>query len=596
MLANVDTDTQPKRRTKRKKGGGKGRKPLQGKKLPKGKGEVKGSASSKYHGGPWPGGVNPEEEIRAFIVWEENTLFHSEELSKFNPFFSSYLSQLKEARVDHDILPLSVKDFGALRQKHNAGADQDNTYVESEVRSYLANAAVRRASDVHIDIFQGHGEIRLRVDGQMVRLQETRSEIANRILSVAFSFCDVGQSSYNKTDFLSGRFEAKHLPEGVQGIRLETGPHHQGHWMALRLLWETQKIEGELPVVLQTLGFSEQNAKALSVVSELPSGLNIFSGPTGSGKTTTLKHMLEATATNRPDLQITTLEDPPEVVIEGTRQLKITATEADKREDAFEKMLRTVLRANPDVVMVGEVRGPRSAGLVLDTAMTGHLMYTTLHSTGSFNILERLSRMLGKYDKCPPMEALTSLCNNNIISSLIFQRLTPTLCKHCKVKLMDKLDEMSPGRILNLLAAYKLEEAKDILAQFNKGTKADKLAKKHEEVLENIHIHNSEGCEKCIGTGVHGRTVLAEVVLTDAELYGWIKENGVTYARQQWLKSDKRHGLNGGQTIQGHARQKIQQGLVDPTQVEQRIGNIAHDYFIADDRLDLWEVELMGLE
>ncbi len=544
----------------------------------------------------WPADVEPSPSLQPFIVWQGRDLYISEEVYERDPFLATYTSRLKEAGYDFKSYWLKIQKFAEVRQKVNAGAEADKTYIESEIIGYLSKAIEQRASDVHIEIYKNHATIAFRVDGLLRVVQELRVEVAKGIVSVLYgTWCDVGEGTYAEHTFQSSRVSDEKVPDGLHGIRIERGPHHQGQFMVLRLLWYNDQGQKSLQDQLQIRGFSESNISTIRAVCERPEGLNISAGPTGSGKSTTIRDILESIFAVRPEQQVTTIEDPPEAPIRGARQLPVVDNDAISRDNAFEERIKTAMRADPDILMVGEIRGPRTAALAIEASLTGHLVYTTIHASSTFGILTRLARLLAKHDKDTPSNVLRDICDHTLISSLAFQRLCPVLCDSCKLSLLDKPQMLSPGRILGILAAYNPNESQALLEQFKSGRAIESMMSEHEESLKGVCVTDPKGCEKCSGTGIHGRVVLAEVIATDVQLFNWVKEKGVDFARQRWIADRARHGSSGGQTIQAHAREKVKTGFIDPYHAELRIGRLMVDQRLEDDRFDNWEVELMGI-
>lgn len=281
--------------------------------------------------------------------------------------------------------------------------------------------------------------------------------------------------------------------------------------------------------IFKNYGYTEEQALILTKAARQPQGMVIFSGPTGAGKSTALKVALEFQAIMYPDKAIYTIEDPPEYPIIGAKQMPVlNANTEGKRESKFAECLRVAMRSDPDILMVGEVRDESTASVAMDAVITGHQMWTTVHSIDVFAIITRLLRFgLKEYD----------LLDEKLLNVLVNQRLLPRLCDNCKTSFNPDL--------LDIDIANTLEPFRDA-----------------------VKLRNDTGCEKCNHTGITGRVIVAEVLEVTEELVEGIKNYGLAAERRKFLNS---------YTIMKHAINRIVHGEVDPRDVVSLVGNIKLD-------------------
>lgn len=329
-----------------------------------------------------------------------------------------------------------------------------------ELEDILDQAYLHRASDVHFEPTKEQMKVRLRVDG---RLQEYHNrynrEQANGLISriKVLSQLDIAETRMPQDGSMIHR-----VGNGVEfDIRVATMPTRFGERVTLRLLGTEAALYD-----LQELGMEEDSLKKFSETIQQPHGLILISGPTGSGKSTTLYAALQKI--NTPDINILTAEDPVEHPIEGISQLQVGV------KVNFAGALRSFLRHDPDVIMVGEIRDGETADIAMKAAMTGHLVFSTLHTNTAAGCIARL-RDLGAE---PYLIASTLL-------AAIAQRLVRKLCGHCKLP-------------------YTIDD--------------EYLEKLKLNVEEAGGLFRPVGCAHCSSTGYHGRIALFETLWIDAEV------------------------------------------------------------------------------
>ena len=339
--------------------------------------------------------------------------------------------------------------------------DQKGLSIISLIDDLVEEAQRLRASDIHIDPQADSVRVRYRIDGVMAdhhTLPKTiHSEVITRIKILSGLRTDEHQSA------LDGRFRLT-IDGTPIDIRVSIAPAYYGENAVLRLLSDKAQ-----DFTLTTLGFSEENQKKILSAIQRPYGMILATGPTGSGKTTTLYTLLKKLST--PEVSIITIEDPIEYSISGINQIQ-----ANTRTGlTFAQGLRSILRQDPNIIMVGEIRDAETAGIAVNTALTGHLLLSTLHTNDAATTLPRLLDM-----KIEPYLIAST------VNIAIGQRLMRKICEHCKKELKFTKEEMK-----------SLHETLPLPA---KGT---------------FRAWRGGGCDACAGSGYRGRLGIHEVMVVD---------------------------------------------------------------------------------
>lgn len=339
----------------------------------------------------------------------------------------------------------------------------------------IAGALKTSASDIHVEPAKDGMRLRYRIDGVLQDVTQLPISafraLLSRIKYLAKLTLDIKDQPQN------GRFSIKSGSKMID-IRVSTLPTMYGENIVMRLL-----VHGLGFLNLDELGFSKNIRKLVDKAIERPAGLIINCGPTGSGKTTTLYAILDHL--NKPGKKIITLEDPVEYRISG-----ITQTQINPRKGLdFATSLKSSLRQDPDILMVGEVRDLQTAEAAISAGMTGHLVLTTLHTNNAVAAMPRLMDLGIK----------PFLLSGNILL-IIAQRLVRKLCLSCRV-------EYKPS----------LEQVKAIKNAFSQNKKFSKI-----KIPDKLY--NSRGCPKCNNTGFSGRTPIAEALKPNKETEKMVKD------------------------------------------------------------------------
>lgn len=431
----------------------------------------------------------------------------------------------------------TVAELAAAR----AADSEDHTHASVQIETavnWFKRAVTRSASDMHLRVFAQHADILFRVHGELVLEQHESADYAEKLATAMYNaMADVADPNFRPTEPQDGRIaDRKHLPEELHSIRIGTSPIEGYFLMVLRFLYRATRTAS-----LQELGYAPVHIETVEAMRRAATGINIVSGPTGSGKSTTLKTVLEALHAEYPGFNILTVEDPPEYPISGAVQIPVVnARGSGGRSEAFAGAIRAAMRLDPDVIMVGEIRDHESAWTAVRAAQTGHRVWTTLHANSAFSLINRMGSTLAG-PSTPLAMVMDLLLDSTVLSGLISQRLVQTLCPYCKRPLREALSDRRrvPAHILHQLAEVM-------------------------PVDEGLIFVRGDGCQKCV-KGIAGRTVVAETVRVTSELLDVVRREGVEQARAHWLR-------NAGWTPLQHALSKVRAGIVDPTMAEAVVG------------------------
>ncbi len=356
------------------------------------------------------------------------------------------------------------------------------------VNSILEHAVYEGASDIHIEPNEKELAIRYRIDGILKLVMNLPKNFQSGVVARIKILANLKIDEHMVPQ--DGRFKTK-LQNDKMAFRVSIIPVYDGEKIVMRLL-----PEGAKPLTLDQLGFQPGVKKTIEGAIKKPNGMILVTGPTGSGKTTTLYSILGIL--NQPGVNISTIEDPIEYRIQGVNQSQINP----KIGFTFASGLRAFLRQDPNIIMVGEIRDQETAEIAVHAAMTGHLVLSTLHTNDAPTTIPRLTDM-----GVPPF--LVSYTTNIVMA----QRLVRKICQYCKKDY--KLDKTS---IDALLKAFDAERITTILKENN-------LLNKDEKNLEEMTFYKGEGCPRCNNSGYKGRIGIYEVLEVNQEIIHKINEH-----------------------------------------------------------------------
>jgi len=418
-----------------------------------------------------PHDVHKIDEIKRYLGSSKIRLIGalSEDILKF--LQSVTTSDGKPAVKIDDLvseLDLDIQQETETEETEEGIDESDNTIIKL-ANQIIRDAYTMGASDIHVEPYQGKQStiVRYRIDGECRKALEIpasyRRALASRLKIMAR--LDIAERRLPQ----SGKIKFIYNQRGIE-LRVEVTPTVGGNEdLVLRILAASE------PLPLNKMNLSEHNLKHLLAIIDKPYGLVLVVGPTGSGKTTTLHSALGHI--NRPERKIWTAEDPVEITQYGLRQVQVHSTIGL----TFANCMRSFLRADPDVIMVGEMRDQETAAIGIEASLTGHLVFSTLHTNSAPETIVRLLDM--------GMDAFNFA---NALLGILAQRLVKTLCSECKEKYHPTKEIYD-----ELVHEYGAE-------WFDK-----KLGIKY---TDNLYIYKPKGCPKCSNTGYKGRTGIHELL------------------------------------------------------------------------------------
>jgi len=341
--------------------------------------------------------------------------------------------------------------------------DEDSDAPIIKLVNLLLSGAIKdRASDIHVEPYSGNLKVRYRIDGILYDILSLPRRIQSPLISRIKIMAKLNIAEKRLPQ--DGRIEIK-IADRLVDIRVSVIPTAFGERVVLRLLDKTSNI-----LKLSDLGMHDERIKLLNKLIKSPYGIILVTGPTGSGKTTTLYAALSTI--NRPEINIITIEDPIEYQMDGVGQIQVNP----KIDLTFAAGLRSIVRQDPDVILIGEIRDRETAEIAIQSSLTGHLVFSTLHTNDAASAVTRLIDM-----------GIEPFLVTSSIVAIIAQRLVRVLCPHCKEVYVP--DEES-------LANLGLDKS----------------------VLKNNTFYRKKGCNLCMQTGFRGRSAIFEILTVDDEI------------------------------------------------------------------------------
>lgn len=332
------------------------------------------------------------------------------------------------------------------------------------VNLMVARAVDSRASDIHIEPFENRLKVRYRVDGVLREVESPPSRLSAAVISriKIMAKLNIAERRLPQDGRIQLRAQGKEID-----LRVSTVPTLWGESVVMRILDKASMV-----LNFEALGFSPHTLKRFLDVLMMPHGIIVVTGPTGSGKTTTLYTAL--LTLNTPERKILTVEDPVEYQLEGINQIQVKP----QINLTFANALRSIVRQDPDVIMIGEMRDLETAGIAVQSALTGHLVLSTLHTNDAAGGVTRLLDM-----------GVDDYLLTSTINGILAQRLVRLLCTHCR--------EPYPAlpELVEEMRLYRFAGAHDTTPK------------------DTITLYKAVGCEQCGGTGYRGRAAIMEFLL-----------------------------------------------------------------------------------
>jgi general secretion pathway protein E len=362
--------------------------------------------------------------------------------------------------------------------------DTSDAPIIKLVNHIISQSIKARASDIHIEPYQDSFKVRYRVDGILYDLLTPPKWIQPALISRIKVMAKLNIAEKRLPQ--DGRLEVKIGSQNID-VRVSTLPTTFGERVVMRLLNKSEEV-----LNLKELGLTSEDHRLFNQLVTQPNGIILVTGPTGSGKTTTLYSVLSSII--KPDINIITIEDPVEYQLKGISQIQVNP----KIELTFARGLRSIVRQDPDVILIGEIRDKETATIAVQSALTGHLVFSTLHTNDSAGAITRLVDI-----------GVEPFLISSSVVAVIAQRLVRVLCDHCK-------EAYTPGAIIESI-----------------GISPDQI-KEHT-------IYQAKGCEKCFNTGYRGRIGIFEIMRLDEGLKNlMLKTYDASQIKQHALKNNMR--------------------------------------------------------
>ncbi len=488
--------------------------------------------------------MDPEQVKSSRIVNnvfpKSKLVFRVTTISEFKQTLDQFYGMAGDSSTVSELLSgLEDGEEGVDITSDDLNAAADNELVKL-VNKIIVDAYHQGASDIHIEPRPGKEKtmVRFRKDGSLAPYIEVPASYRNALCARIKIMCDLDISERRKPQ--DGKIKFKKFGPLDIELRVATIPSAGGvEDIVMRIL-----AAGE-PIPLEKLGILPHNLERLKSVIEKPYGLFFVCGPTGSGKTTTLHSILKTL--NRPETKIWTAEDPVEITQKGLRQVQINR----KAGLDFATIMRAFLRADPDIIMVGEMRDKETVAIGIEASLTGHLVFATLHTNSAPESITRLLDM-----GMDPFNFADALLG------ILAQRLGKRLCTNCKKEYTPTPDEMKSllteycEELLNT-GAFKKDAKANYEAVYKEWVKLY-AADKEKGVFK---LYKPVGCEKCSGTGYKGRVGLHELLVGSDKVKKLIQE----HSRVAAILAT---GLDEGMlTLKMDGIQKVLQGITDMKQI-----------------------------
>ena len=418
------------------------------------------------------------------------------------------------AQIKKDLDDISINILHKLKMQHKV---IDGYYIKSPI-SELVNCIINyaytmQASDIHLEPQEKYLQIRFRVDGKMILIYQLDNKISNYLVSYLklIANLDIAEKRIPQDGKIN--FSSKDVTN--LDIRISTIPIIFGEKIVLRLLGNIQTL-----LSLDNMEFSYTNLNNFKEMIHLSSGLIVITGPVNSGKSTLLYAILNYL--NHTDMNIVTIEDPIELDIQGINQMQVNF----KAGLDWSLALKAILRQDPDIVMIGEIRDDIVAKQAITTALTGHLVLTTLHTTNALGVPARLIDM-----------GVSPMMLSIALTGMTAQRLVRKICPYCKVKYKPQMNSLE-----------SLFLGKDFYV--------------------GMDLYKGSGCEKCNYTGFKGQVAIQEVFQVTDKIRHLISKSDVD------LNLKRMAQMEGFKNLLDDGKSKVLQGITTVQEVWQVINGV----------------------
>lgn len=370
---------------------------------------------------------------------------------------------------------LSLVDF--IKNSADLLTSEESAPIIKFVNTIFYQAIKRKASDIHIETHEKKGEVRFRIDGALIKHIDLDKNVIDLIISriKVISSLDISEKRIPQ----DGRTQVKVAGKNLD-VRVSVLPTYHGERVVLRLLMQAASIPS-----LRELGFDEKTTSEFEELLQFSHGIILVTGPTGSGKSTTLHSFLQQLAS--PEKNIISIEDPVEYDAPHVSQIAVNT----KAGLTFASGLRSILRQDPDIIMIGEIRDSETAHIAIQAAMTGHLVLSTLHTNNATAAITRLSDM-----------GIDKFLITSTLIGVLAQRLVRRLCPVCKRDV-----------------PLSNEDADDL------------------GIAHGLTVAQPKGCVSCHDTGYHGRVAIGEFLMIDDSVRPILKNSENDYEIREIMKA-----------------------------------------------------------
>jgi type II secretory ATPase GspE/PulE/Tfp pilus assembly ATPase PilB-like protein len=497
------------------------------------------------------------EEIRKSVALIDGVLHISDNL-KGEVNLTYLLADLRrKGIVLYEFHPPSI--FEEKYAQLSARCVVNNNEILQLVGKILNTAYQANATDIHLTDVGTYLQVQFRSLGMLCEHTAIEGETGRRLLASIYNTCCDSRDSPAFSNVMQhdGRISnSDYLPKGVHSVRVHAEPEDQlasasgtGTFMTLRLLYDSTAAKGTLEERMTALGFQKIQIMTASSLTQR-GAMVVISGPTGHGKSTFLKHVVESMTEERPERAYVEVSDPPEYPMRNVHQLKVITKQEEygdskARGNAYINKIAGAMRCDTDVLIIGEIRYAEAASSAINAAMSGHPVWSTIHANNAFGIITRLEGLL-REGEVNFRDPLSALCNPNVMAGLEYQRLIAKLCPHCKEQ-------------YGLLSERRRKEAipQNIFDALNSVLDWD-------EIKTRVFVRG-EGCKECKNVGLSGQTVAAEVVELDLNMLSLLRNDKMYEAYKMW--HDK-----GNPSYLEHALSLIRDGIIDPVTATLRLG------------------------
>ena len=404
----------------------------------------------------------------------------------------------------NEVIDIQREDDGSAQQVTEAEVAEDSPIAQT-VNLLLEYAIRSQASDIHIEPREGFVQIRYRIDGVLREVNQLPRNVLGALVSRIKILSNLKIDERRVPQ--DGRFKIK-VAGKQYALRVSTLPIADGEKVVMRILDESNQA-----ITLNDLGYWGHSLKVITEAIAEPNGMVLITGPTGSGKSTSLFSVL--TMLNRPDVNISTVEDPVEYKIPGVNQTQTNV----KAGMTFANGLRALLRQDPNIIMVGEIRDGETANLGVQAALTGHLVFTTLHTNNAATCLPRLLDM-----------GIEPFLIASTVKAVVGQRLVRRLCMACRQQYTPERPQVEEMiKLFNLREGQRFADIHNLEVQAaEEKVGGDTPLSTDEKTILTMWKANPDGCDECNHTGYKGRIGIYEVLGTSIPVQKMIVSNATS--------------------------------------------------------------------